>query len=145
MVFGGVPRCLNIWGRSVSSISNDDSEFGLRIKAAGDLFGKWRKSVFQHRNIPFSCKKLAYEGTSLATLIYFLRCLGNHSQVVGHFKNFTATPHGTYMCRVTTEHMWKYHIDTETLEDRVASDLWNAISRKGDCSGLVQLCEWIRM
>ncbi len=49
---------------------NDAGELDLRTKATGALFGKWPNAVFQHRSIPFSCKKLAYEGVKLLILLY---------------------------------------------------------------------------
>jgi hypothetical protein len=68
--FVGFTKIFKYLGSSVSSSLNDDGEVDQRIKADGALFGKWRKAVFQHRNIPLSCKKLAYEGIILATLLY---------------------------------------------------------------------------
>jgi hypothetical protein len=105
-------------GSSVSSTLNDDGEVDLRIKAAGALFGKWRKSVFQHRNIPVSCKKLAYEGIILATLLYGCEAWAITAKSLDKLQKFHRKS-TRQMCRVTTEHMWKHHIDTETLEDRV--------------------------
>ncbi len=68
--FVGCTKLFKYLRSSVSSSLYDDGEVDLRIKAAGALCGKWRKAVFQHRKIPFSCKKLAYEGIILATLLY---------------------------------------------------------------------------
>jgi hypothetical protein len=116
--FVGFTTMFKYLGSSVSSTLNDDGEVDLRIKAAGALFGKWRKSVFQHRNIPVSCKKLAYEGIILATLLYGCEAWAITAKSLDKLQNFHRKS-TRQMCRVTTDHMWKHHIDTETLEDRV--------------------------
>ena len=56
-------------GSSVSASLNDDGEVDRRIKAAGAMFTKWRKYVYQRRNIPFARNKMAYEGVILVTLL----------------------------------------------------------------------------
>jgi hypothetical protein len=116
--FVGFTKMFKYLGSSVSSSLNDDGEVDLRIKAAGALFGKWRKAVFQHRNIPFSCKKLAYEGIILATLLYGCEAWAITAKSLDKLQKFHRKS-TRQMCRVTTEHMWKHQIDTETLEDRV--------------------------
>ena len=78
--FVGFTKTFKYLGSSVSSSLNDDGEVDLRIKRA--IFAKWRKSVYQHRNVPFSCKKLAHEGIVLATLLYGCEAnaMGLHSR-----------------------------------------------------------------
>jgi hypothetical protein len=97
--FVGWTKVFKYMASSVSSSLSDHGEVDLRIKAAGALhvFGKCRKPLGQHRNIPFSCKKLAYEppGHHLSEALY--GCAGQTSKV---YRKSTRK-----MCRVTTEHI----------------------------------------
>jgi hypothetical protein len=105
-------------GSCLSRDCNDEIEMDNRLRSANGAFGALSKCIFRSKSISLRAKRVVYNGLILAILLYGAETWSLTEVLFNRLRTFHAQCVRA-MCLVTKRQMWKEHISTKYLEEKL--------------------------
>jgi hypothetical protein len=105
-------------GDYISRDGSDEAAVDARIESGSKAFGALRGCIFSSSSVTAEAKKAVYEAVVLSTCLYGCETWSLTEALLGRLRCMHAQ-HVRAMCRVTRTHVWKHHITTQELGQRL--------------------------
>ena len=116
-----VVDCFPYLGDVVSRDGSDEAAVDARVESGSKAFGALRGCIFSSSAITAEAKRAVYEAVVLSISLYGCETWSLTEELSQRLRGMHAQ-HLRAMCRVTRTHVWKHHISTQELGQRLGLD-----------------------